>query len=287
MQKIGIIFYYTIDFHLCLLQVRESATSASTVKGGSPLAIQRVRSKWEKTKVLLLSEPLMERIPDTRRWSAVKLNAMLNEYGMVYVKPDQGTFGLGVVRVEKLSDDTYRYQSGSKVHRFATFDAMSESLQKRIGVRRYLIQKGISLLTYKGLRFDIRVMVQQNPRHDWETTGIIGRVSHPDKIVTNYHSGGVPMAFERLMHPHMMQDQSILALKSRLETLGTDVARQLHSHYPGLKEIGIDVALDAAFEPWILEVNTLPDPFIFRKLEDKTVFRRIYRYCLAYKRRMK
>ncbi|NBC70844.1 YheC/YheD family protein [Paenibacillus sacheonensis] len=250
------------------------------------MAIQRVKSKWAKTKVLLLSEPLRERIPVTKRWHIPQLAAMLEQHGMVYVKPDQGTFGLGVVRVEKLPDGRYTYQSGTHPQHFPSFDKMAASLQKRIGSRQYLIQQGIPLLSYDGLRFDIRVMVQCNPKQEWETTGIIGRLSHPKKIVTNYHSGGVPMAFDKLMEPHLTQPQ-VDSYKMWLAEIGTSVARQLQTRYPRLKELGIDIAIDESFRPWILEVNTLPDPYIFRKLDDKTMFRRIYRYCLAYDRRMK
>lgn len=256
------------------------------MKGGATLAIQRVKSKWAKTKVLLLSETLRERIPVTKRWQIQQLAAMLDEHGMVYVKPDQGTFGLGVVRVEKVSDAEYTYQSGTLLQRFPSFDKMASSLQSRIGSRAYLIQQGIPLLTYEGLRFDIRVMVQQNPSKQWETTGIIGRLGHPQKIVTNYHSGGVIMAFDQLMQPYMSPTQTD-SYKIWMADIGASVALQLQTRYPRLKEIGIDVAIDESFRPWILEVNTLPDPYIFRKLNDKSMFRRIRRCCLAYGRRMK
>ncbi|MFC4812607.1 YheC/YheD family protein [Paenibacillus sp. GCM10023250] len=250
------------------------------------MAIQRVKSKWAKTKVLLLSEPLRERIPVTKRWSAAALSAMLEEHSMVYVKPDQGTFGLGVVRVEKLPDNVYAYQSGTVQQRFGSFEEMAVSLASRIGSRPYLIQQGIHLLTHNGQRFDIRVMVQHNPRRIWETTGIIGRLGHPDKIVTNYHSGGIPMAVDKLMASHLTKEQ-VDSYKMWLADIGTSIARQLQTRYPRLKEIGIDIAVDESFRPWILEVNTLPDPYIFRKLNDKSMFRRIRRYCRAYRRRVK
>ncbi|WP_219834686.1 YheC/YheD family protein [Paenibacillus sp. R14(2021)] len=249
------------------------------------MAIQRVKSKWAKTKVLLRAEPLRERIPLTKRWNITDLAHMLDTYAMVYVKPDQGTFGLGVVRVEKRSSDLYTYQSGTLLQSFTSFEQMAASLRKRIGNRAYLIQQGIPLLTYEGLRFDIRVMVQMNPKNEWETTGIIGRVGHPKKIVTNYHSGGVPKSFNKLMGAYLTESQT-RSYGAWLAELGTDVAKQLQTEYPRLKEIGIDIAIDQSFQPWILEVNTLPDPFIFRKLEDKKMFRRIYRYCLAYNRRL-
>ncbi|GGE00664.1 hypothetical protein GCM10010911_69480 [Paenibacillus nasutitermitis] len=208
---------------------------------------------------------------------------MLNDYRMVYVKPELGTFGNGVIRVEN-QDGHYTFQLGTRLRAFTSFEAMATALQaSAIKSRSYLIQRGIHLLKHRKRRFDIRVMVQKNARNDWESTGIIGRLGHPSKIVTNYHSGGTPMTLERLMQTHLTASR-ISSLNSRLRKLGVSAAKQLQLDYPRLKEIGVDVAIDQSFKPWILEVNTLPDPFLFRKLPDKRVFRKIYRYALLYGR---
>ena len=247
------------------------------------MTIQRVRSKWAKTNVLLKSEEIRDQIPKTVEWSHDALNEMLNEYGMVYVKPDHGTFGTGVIRVEKQTNGVYTFQLKTKKRSFSSFKKMIIPLQKIISTRPYLIQRGIYLLTYSRRRFDLRVMVQKNDANEWETTGIIGRLSHPRKIVTNYHSGGTPMSIEKLMGDHLSHAH-IANYKTRLRKQGVAIAGQLQSKYPRLKEIGVDVAVDTSLKPWILEVNTLPDPYIFRKLKDKRVFRKICRYCKLYGR---
>ncbi|MBP3966900.1 YheC/YheD family protein [Paenibacillus lignilyticus] len=250
------------------------------------MAIQRVRSKWEKTKVLLHSDELRQRIPVTQVWSTSELEQMLNEFEMVYVKPDHGTFGNGVIRVEKTADNTYTYQLGTKLQRFSSFESMAQSLGQVIQGRKYLIQQGIHLLTYDKRRFDVRVMVQRNLKQQWVTTGVIGRVSDPSRIVTNCHNGGTAMPFEKLMRSHLSIAQ-IASYQEWLAELGVITAQQMETSYKRIKEIGLDLAIDQSFRPWILEVNTMPDPYIFRKLPDKDIFRRIYRYHAANNRKKK
>ncbi|SDX00759.1 YheC/YheD family protein [Paenibacillus sp. CF384] len=250
------------------------------------MAIQRVRSKLEKTNVLLHSDELRQRIPLTKVWSTSDLELMLNEFEMVYVKPDHGTFGNGVIRVEKTADHTYTYQLGTKLQSFASFETMARSLGQVIKGRKYLIQQGIHLLTYDKKRFDVRVMVQHNLKQQWVTTGVIGRVSDPTKVVTNCHNGGTAMSFEKLMRSHLSTAQ-IASYQEWLAELGVATAHQMQTTYKGIKEIGLDLAIDQSFRPWILEVNTMPDPYIFRKLADKDIFRRIYRYHAANNRKKK
>ncbi|MNC18497.1 hypothetical protein D3C75_663990 [compost metagenome] len=74
------------------------------------------------------------------------------------------------------------------------------------------------------------------------------------------------------------------ALIAAMNRLGVKAAVQLSGSYPGLREIGVDIALDKGLHPWILEVNTFPDPCPFTKLPDSRMLRRIVRYGKAYGR---
>lgn len=243
---------------------------------------QYVGSKWEKTKVLLQSKELQSIVPRTLRFNRNTLMNMLHQYGMVYIKPNRGTHGKGVIRVER-SKGQYRYQVGKNMRTFHSYPSMYDAIIKETKGKSYLVQKGIHLLTYKGHRFDLRVMVQQNLKKQWETTGIIGRVAAPRKIVTNYHNGGALTPVNRLLGNHL--NKTALVSKIRyLEKMGEKTGRTLHKAFPGIHEIGMDIGFDRSLTPWIIEVNTRPDPFIFKKLANPAIFRRIKRYAQAYGR---
>jgi len=242
-----------------------------------------VNSKWKKTLELLKSSTVRPYIPETAIFSIERLRFMLDRFGMVYVKPDKGTHGNGVMRVERQADGTYSYQRGVVSRQFRDFGAFYQDLSKATGGRAYLIQKGIHLLKHQGRRFDIRVMVQMSPKGRWVATGLIGRVAGPKRIVTNFHNGGQLKAVSVLMAGYMNKEER-LRFERKLRLVGLAAAKRLEAAYPGIKEIGLDVGLDKALNPWIFEVNTCPDPYIFRKLKDKSIFKRIARYARAYGR---
>ncbi|MFH5181560.1 YheC/YheD family protein [Paenibacillus sp. TAB 01] len=244
---------------------------------------RHITSKWRKTRVLWMKRALRSNIPETRRMTRDSLKSMLHRYRMVYIKPDVGTYGNGVMRVEIRGNGTYSYQSGLRARQFASFNQMFDSIRKLTRRRRYLVQKGIHLTKYRKRRFDIRVMVQQSPSRRWEATGVIGRVGDPRKVVTNVHNGGKITPIEKLLAAYMPERKKRIFV-SRLKRLGMMAAKQLHSRFRGIKEIGLDVALDQRLHPWVLEANTCPDPYIFNKLKDKRIFGRIARYARAYGR---
>ncbi|WP_084783554.1 YheC/YheD family protein [Paenibacillus sp. FJAT-26967] len=237
-------------------------------------------NKLGKTQYLNRHPELKKFLPDSASESKEHIRDWLKRYNVVYVKPNNGTGGRGILRVDILSKGKYRYQIGKRKKVFDSYEDMYRSMFPYLKERKHLVQRGIRLLTSKGRPFDIRIMVQKNFDGDWENTGIIGRVAHPDKIVTNYHSGGTPTPVPRLLNDYLDPDQVEEYVK-KLNKLGLEIAEYMHTGYPKVTAFGVDIAIDKDLKPWILEVNTRPDPFIFKKLEDKTVFRKIWRYIRA------
>ncbi|MBW4840967.1 MAG: YheC/YheD family protein [Paenibacillaceae bacterium] len=254
------------------------------------LTIQRIASKWEKTKVIRQKESLRPYIPDTRKYSFEHLRDMLVAYGYVFVKPDHGTYGIGVMSIELWTDDLnpdsplqYKLRHGIEYELYPTVEELHAALIAKIGPKPYLIQKGIHLLTYRRRRFDIRALVQLTPRKTWETTGFIGRIAAQQKVITNYHGGGSVMLIEDLLSSYLTPKEFTEKYKE-MKSVGVQAAVQLSRKFPKLKEIGLDIAIDEQHQIWILEVNTKPALFPFKLLHPKEVYQKIRRYAVAYGR---
>lgn len=239
-----------------------------------PKKARTLGSKWSKTQLLLKHPRLRQYVPPTLLYSYENLRVMLNKYKMVYVKPVRGTGGSGVIRVTKVNEHKYGYHADMAPHYFSSYADLYKALAKRKLKREYIVQQGIPLLTFQKRIFDLRIMIQKNENNKWECSGYIGRIAHPRKIVTNFHSNGTPLPLEILLTGYLQGDKQKKYIRA-LTGLGYEVTKEFEKRNAGFKEIGLDIGLDAALKPWIIEVNTRPDAYIFNQLKDKKMFRRI------------
>ena len=241
-------------------------------------------SKLIMNRVLRKNKGLAKLIPETRRMNRSVLRKMLDKYHMVYIKPCRGQQGHGVMKVDKLAlKNTYRTQNGTHVKRYASYGLAYNVIMKSVRQEPYLVQRGIRLLTYGGRPFDVRVMVQRNRKRRWTATGYVGRVAHPRKAVTNGSQGGTIYPVEKLLKGYM-GNKKRAALIAKMKRISIDSAKRYAAVYGG-NEIGADIAVDRSHRLWILEINTIPDPCPFTKLNDRTMIRRILRYGKAYGRK--
>lgn len=245
------------------------------------MPVRYVFSKWKKTRILQ-NTSLKRYIPKTAVYNSSRLVEMLSRYKMVYVKPDTGTHGKGVMRATRHSDASFELREGISTYSFNSVDQLNTRIKSRIGKRKYLVQQGIHMMTYQGRRFDLRVLIQKNLNNQWEAMSIFGRKAAANKIVTNVSNGGKMESLSTLMRPHMNKS-SISELRRELNQMGLSVGKQLSENYQGLKELGLDIALDKSMRPWILEVNTKPAIYVYRTF-DPSAYRRILRNARAYGR---
>lgn len=242
-----------------------------------------ITDKWTKTRIIKGSAALKAHIPDTRRLDRCAFERMLKRYGLVYVKPVNGSCGIGVMRAERRGSEGVAVQAGTRVARFATSGQAFRWIVRRKGKRPYLAQRGIRVIRISGRPVDFRVVIQRNRVRKWEVTGMLARVAHPRKAVTNGSQGGsIRSAREVLVsQAGRRQTERLIRGFARLARL---TAKQFARSYPRMNELGLDIAVDGKLRSWILEVNTRPDPRPFVLLDDPSMLRRIVRLARGYGR---
>lgn len=239
----------------------------------------RRSDKLLKTSILKGNEYIRSHIPPTSYMTKASLLRMITRYGMVYIKPKNGSLGRGVIRITK-NGTRYTSHAGTNVMRYSSFNSLYASIVRRTKGERYIVQKGIHSLRYRGRVYDFRVVVQQSPRGSFEITGIAARISQGGRVVSNGGGGGAVGTVDSLLTSH----QRSIAMP-RIRQLSLAVMHQVKKYWPSQKEIGLDIALDYNLKPWILEFNTRPDHRMFVLVGDRAALARIVHYGARYGRK--
>lgn len=218
---------------------------------------QVVRSKMKKTRILLTDKKLSEFVPVTMTYNYGHLNHMLKRFSLVFIKPNRGRKGFKVAAVKK-EYGSFAVHFNSTVFIIQTLDEVNKFFKEFSGDKKFLIQQGIDVLKIDNRPFNVRIWVQK-PYKQWEITGMTAVLAAPQKLITNYHQGGTLLSFEKVMKKTAGADRNkIRELTNQLYLIGEHTSEVLSQHYKGLRELGIDIAIDQSFWPWILEVNTKP-----------------------------
>lgn len=232
--------------------------------------------KLGKYKFMKKYKMIRKFLPDTRTATLSNLKIMLKLYRSVYLKPDEGTGGHGIYKINR-GENSFVLRTGSNSRMFSSLNDLYASIQSILIRDKYVVQEGIELLKHNNRPFDIRVMVQKNGKGTLDVTGIIGRQAKRNKVVTNFHSGGTPLSINTLLKSHLNGESRKQYIQS-LERLGKDASTVLGKSYRSKRAFGVDIAIDNKMNPWVLEINTKPDMSIFNTLRNKTMYNRILRY---------
>jgi D-alanine-D-alanine ligase-like ATP-grasp enzyme len=233
---------------------------------------QQVASKGLKTMILERDKWIKTFIPKTVWYKDERLLHMLDQFGTVFVKPDKGGGGVGIIRVQKRKNGFVECKS-LKHHKIVPIKRVIPLVHTYLKHdKRYLLQQGIPLAQINRRPFDIRLMLQRIDSH-WELTGIAAKIAAPGKIVTNFCKGGKPYTAKDAVTKVCPTDAP--QKMTELKKLAYRVAHVLSERFKGLRELGIDAGIDKNGNIWIFEVNTRPTYGMFRKLNNLQMYYKI------------
>lgn len=227
-----------------------------------------VRSKLKKTSVLKRDPILKHYVPETLRFRSSRLRRMLRSSSTLYIKPDEGHKGTGVIRVRKLGDGKVEIADYRTTVQCSEETVVSNVKKNMKPGKKYLIQHGIPLATYHGRPFDLRVVLQK-PLNRWVLSLMSAKVAPKStSVVTNAAKGAIDL---NVIHVLKGADQPLNSVKVMRDVIDISyqIAQRLGSRFP-LKIIGLDIGIDKKGNVWFIEANTKPDnqglEYVDRKL---------------------
>lgn len=215
-----------------------------------------------------------QHVPEMVWYSDPQLMHMLQKWSLVYVKPDRGSGGTGVIRVKR--DGQATFIVSWRHHRLKCHASELPHVVRRVMLRghRYVIQRGVRLATVDGKPFDLRI-VWVKPANKWQLTWMSAKIAAgKNATVTNVAKGGVDarlMPTLRRMKPTVDAEE----MRKQLQTVSHRIVVVLGKRFP-VRILGLDMAIDQERHIWFIEANTNPNFHGLRHI-DPVKYRRFVR----------
>jgi hypothetical protein len=148
-----------------------------------------IRSKMKKAKPLM-DDPIMSRhVPEMYWLNDASFQRMLQTYPTVYIKPDKGRKGNGIIRLKKLNDWESEISYRQTITKRIPSDIVVPEIKKLYPRKKYLIQQGIELATCNHCPFDLRLVLKK-PLNRWLVSMMSARIAPRNtSVVTNVAKG--------------------------------------------------------------------------------------------------
>lgn len=215
-----------------------------------------ISSKMKKGKPLLDDPELSHHVPVTRWYHDDTLTKMLKTFSVLYIKPDKGSSGTGIIRIKRLNDSEYLVSYNNRAIKCSDKNIVSEVKKRMLYRKKYFIQQGIELATYHQKPFDLRIVLQK-PADEWLLTWMSAKVApKSSSIVTNVAKGARDANINKILRgaDQPLNDSKIL---QQLSSVSYKIANKLGAHFP-VKMLGLDMGIDKKGKVWFIEANTNP-----------------------------
>lgn len=264
--------------------IASSPTHRAKLSGLARRAFVFNRDRYGKYAVqrLLARTAANRYLPSTRVFNLSSLKYMARRFDELYIKPNKGGIGIGVVKISKIAG-TDRWSIQRKIGRSKEVEGrkLYPVLRSITRGKQYIIQETIHLATYKRRPYDLRVSVQKGENGAWGITGIVGKVAKRGSHVTNVARGGRVRRCEKLLK-HSGLD--VYEVKRRIKAASLLTARQLDRRLPAVADLGLDVGVTSHGKPYLIEVNFRDQRYSFKKAGMHREFVATYENPMKYAR---
>jgi hypothetical protein len=206
-------------------------------------------------------------LPETHSFSSFSIiERMLSDYGHVFLKPINGSLGLGIHQIiyDKKEGNyycRYRDRDENRLRKYNSLESLMRNVFAGRNLSRMLVQQGIHLLRHGQRPIDFRIHTNKDENGEWKITATAAKIAGPGSVTTHVKSGGVIKTLDEVFEA---ADEKEEALK-KLTAAALKISKALERNMEGIiGEIGFDFGLDRKGNVWLFEANSKPGRSIFK-----------------------
>ncbi|UTR09211.1 YheC/YheD family protein [Evansella sp. LMS18] len=196
--------------------------------------------------------------------SAAEVKEFIEKYKHIYIKPKNGSLGLGIHQIifdpdEQLYYCRFRDHSRNRLRRYGSLHGLLKT-QFPHGYEDMVIQQGIDLLKYQNNPIDFRIHTNKDETGKWRITAIAAKVAGAGSVTTHVKSGGQVKSVHEIWEELQLGRDLLDDLKNISLKLSTAIDETTDGY---IGEIGFDIGIDGNENIWMFEANSKPGRTIF------------------------
>ena len=196
-------------------------------------------------------------LPELSSFTGDVFKDMLNRYPTLFLKPNHGSKGRGIVRIRKRPDGIH-IENDHFQHIFPSSVDALRFLQDIVQSKDYVLQEGIPLIKMDGKTVDFRILTHKEDENRWKITSIVARTSKENGFITNLSKGGTKEPLKKILDIFFQKEQR-KEIERLMRELVLSVSHEMDRHFPDcFIELGIDVGITGAGKMFIIEINSKP-----------------------------
>lgn len=219
-------------------------------------------NKWKVYQLLATDHKLNKYLPETKLLTMENMQEMIQKYKTLFVKPSNGSLGMGIIRVKVGPTGTMNYVVYGRSRYKSQADTAEEFFKKTARIRgekQYIVQQGINLAQYRKSFFDLRIIFQKNQEGKWLIGKKFVRLAPRGSSISNLSSGGKVEISKRIMRYIYNNNEQINSKLEEAKNLCLQVANTLEEKTGSTYgELGLDIGIDKNGAFWLIEVNSKP-----------------------------
>lgn len=244
----------------------------------------QIGGKWEIHRTLWRVKELRPFLPETYSYSSHTFKRMLRKYPVLYVKPTDGTWGLGILKIQRVKGGylVVARDMGKGIPRLRIPEnKILPWVNRWVGHSPFVIQQGLDLTLLPGKVMDMRVLIQKNGQGQWSITGQGMRIGGKKSPISNLHGGGRGRSVKSILG-RIFGSNRVNHLLHQSHQVSHAIAHTIEKKYGRMMELGLDFGIDTKGRLWIIEVNDMPGRTIFRHMGREDLFQKANRKPLLY-----
>ncbi|ANE48454.1 hypothetical protein SY83_21650 [Paenibacillus swuensis] len=249
---------------------------------------EKFLNKTEVFQALQHDHTLLKYLPESYLFkNFTMLKSMCSKHSVVFLKPIRGSLGKGIIRITKMSDNSYQCHftnvNGARKQNFPKLLNLFTAISGKMKTTRYQIQQGLHLMEVGKRPVDFRALVQKNLEGKWEITSVVARIAGSHHFVSNIARGGTLSTVKEAVAKSNLTPSNRSDLYNKMHKAALDIAAGVDAQIPAhFGELGIDLAVDVTGKVWLLEVNSKPSKNDNTQLNDTKIrpsVRRMVQYA--------